>query len=315
MSPVAEKHRKTIRQAAERLIARAENARGLSGDDVVERVSAAVEKYLLESKPSASGVEIQTFVEELRADDLCLILACERGDDAAWEDLVANFDSTVKSAARKIASGADDADDLASSIWAELYGLREGSDGRRRSKLSYYSGRGSLGGWLRAVVAQLAVDQFRRVSKFVQVDEDREFEALANEAAASSNGFVSNGSNPEEKLASLDAAADVSRALKRAVSKLEPEDRLILKLYYFEGLKLKDIAETFGYHEATASRRLSRIQSDIRKLVEKELRLNFGWSEAEVKRHLSETAASLGVNLESMLGLLALAAFVQDFWA
>jgi len=53
---------------------------------------------------------------------LCLILACERGDETAWSDLVKNFDGTVKSAARKYAKNAEDAEDLAGSIWAELYG-------------------------------------------------------------------------------------------------------------------------------------------------------------------------------------------------
>ena len=141
----------------------------------------------------------RSLFDEIRADDLCLIIACERGDEGAWEDLVANFDSTVKSAARKISSNNEDAEDLASSIWAELYGLRQDADGNKKSKLAYYSGRGSLAGWLRAVVSQLAVDQFRKQSKFVQIEEDREFENLANEAAGSdSNHFGSHTENPEE---------------------------------------------------------------------------------------------------------------------
>ncbi|MEO7538515.1 MAG: hypothetical protein ABIV21_00670, partial [Pyrinomonadaceae bacterium] len=94
----------------------------------------------------------------------------------------------------------------------------------------------------------------------------------------------------------------------------ETEDRLILKMYYFADLKLKDIAAAFGYHEATASRRLTRVQTEIRKGVEKELRSKHGWTETEVKRHLSETAASLGVNLETMFAALLIAAVVQDWW-
>src|SRR3982751_6747669 len=106
---------------------------------------------------------VRHFIAEIRADDLCLIIACEHGDEQAWEDLVANFDSTVRSAARKISANNEDAEDLASSIWAELYGLRTDSDGNKKSKLAYYSGRGSLAGWLRAVVSQLAIDQHRKI--------------------------------------------------------------------------------------------------------------------------------------------------------
>jgi len=61
-------------------------------------------------------------------------------------------------------------------------------------------------------------------------------------------------------------------------------------MYYFDDLKLKDIAAVFGYHEATASRKLVRVQNDIRRSVEKGLKTRHGWSDGEVKRHLSDTA-------------------------
>lgn len=313
MGAIAEKHKNTVLEAIEHLVSRAENARGLTGADVAGRVEATIEKYLLRDNPNAAKPEIEEFVREIRADDLCLIVACERGDEKAWEDLVANFDSTVKSAARKISSNAEDAEDLASSIWAELYGLRVDADGNKKSKLAYYSGRGSLAGWLRAVVSQLAVDQFRKQAKFVQVEEDREFENLANEAANGDGPRLgSHIDNPEELYSEGRATADVSAALSSAIAALDSEDRLILKLYYFDSLKLKDIAATFGYHEATASRKLTRVQNEIRKGVEKSLKSQHGWTDSEVKRHLSETAANLGLNLETMFAALLFAALVQD---
>lgn len=315
MSPIAEKHKNTVEEAIEHLISRAENARGLRGSDIAGRVGATLEKYLLRDSPNAAHVEIEDFVHEIRADDLCLVIACERGDELAWEDLIANFDSTVKSAARKISSNQEDAEDLASSIWAELYGLRTDADGNKKSKLAYYSGRGSLAGWLRAVVSQLAIDQFRKQSKFVQIEEDREFENLANEAAHSGgNHFGSHTANPEDLFSEGQTSSDVAEALSTAIAQLETEDRLILKLYYFDDLKLKDIAATFGYHEATASRKLTRVQSEIRKGVEKSLKTQHGWTDNEVKRHLSDTAASLGVSLETMFATLLVLVLVQDFW-
>jgi hypothetical protein len=142
MSPIAEKHKNTVEEAIEHLISRAENARGLKGSDIRARVEKTIEKYLLNNEPNASHVEIEDFVRDIRADDFCLIIACERGDENAWEDMVANFDATVKSAARKISTNNEDAEDLAGSIWAELYGLRTDADGNKKSKLANYSGRG-----------------------------------------------------------------------------------------------------------------------------------------------------------------------------
>lgn len=315
MSPVADKYQQTIAEAVEHLISRAENARGMTADNLRQRVDAALEKYLFSADASPEHAEIKEFIDEIRSDDLCLILACENGDETAWEDLVANFDSTVKSAARKISSNSEDAEDLASSIWAELYGLRTDAEGNKKSKLAYYSGRGSLAGWLRAVVSQLAVDQYRKVSKFVQIEEDREFENLAAEAAGNDNHhFTSHVVNPEDELTDSLSQADVTDALAAAVASLDAEDRLIMKLYYFDDLKLKDIAATFGYHEATASRKLTRVQADIRKGVEKELKNKHGWTDNEVKKYLADTAAGLGLNLEAMFAALTLLVLMQDYW-
>lgn len=314
MTKPAEKYTATIDEAVAHLVSRAENPRGLQANEIKARVGAALQKYLFVGDASPEHPEVKEFIDEIRADDLCLIIACERGDERAWEDLVANFDSTVKSAARKISSNNEDAEDLASSIWAELYGLRTDADGNKKSKLAYYSGRGSLAGWLRAVVSQLAVDQFRKTSKFVQIEEDREFENLASEAGSDDHHFVAHTDTPEDLLTEKQTEGDVADALQAAVGSLEAEDRLILKLYYFDDLKLKDIAATFGYHEATASRKLTRVQADIRKGVEKELKSRHGWTDSEVKRYLSETAAGLGINLETMFAALLMLILLQDLW-
>jgi RNA polymerase sigma-70 factor (ECF subfamily) len=311
----AEKHQKTIDESIARLLSRAGDARRLEIGDLQPRVFASVEKYVFGDSENAGISEIKEFVDALNADDLCLIAACERGDETACDYLVKNFDATVKSAARKITSNAEDAEDLASSIWAELYGLKE-KDGKARGKLSYYSGRGSLAGWLRAVVSQLAVDGFRKNSKFVQIEEAREFENLAQESSEHSENskVVHAAETPEEALTRTEAQRDMADALKLAVADLEAEDRLIMKLYYFDDLKLKDIGATLGFHEATASRKLVRIQTEIRKLVEKNLCDKHGWQKEEVKRYLAETASKLDLSVEKLFGWLIAAAMLQEFW-
>lgn len=316
MNSIAENLQSTVTDAIERLLSRAGDSRGLQSADISVRIQLSLGKYLLRDNARPEHSEIKAFIDEIRADDLCLVIACERGDEKAWEDLVANFDATVKSAARKFASNSEDTEDLASSIWAELYGLRQDADGNKKSKLAYYSGRGSLAGWLRAVVSQLAVDQFRKQSKFVQIEESREFENLANEASGNTNNHVvSHAENPEDILTEKQTAGDVSSAVSGAIALLEPEDRLILKMYYFDDLKLKDIANTFGYHEATASRKLVRVQTEIRKSVEKSLREQHGWTDGEVKRYLSDTASKLGLNLEKLFAVMIGLAIMQDFFA
>lgn len=314
MNVAPQKYETQIRESVSRLISMAGNSRGLTADDLLPRVSKSLDKYLLRDAPSAAKPDIKEFIEALRADDLCLIAACERGDEQAWNDLVTSFNSVVKSTARNFCSNTEDVDDLANSIWAELHGLKTDAAGNPTGKIAYYSGRGSLAGWLRAVVHQLAIDQHRKLSRFVQIEEDREFENLASESAENSDNahFMGVAESPEEAFSGKEAMADVSAALKETIAQLETEDRLIIKLYYFDSLRLKEIGQMLGFHEATASRRLVKIQSDLRKGVEKRLQTDKGWQRDEVKNYLSETAAKLGIDLEKMFAALVLGVMLQE---
>src|SRR5690349_21469214 len=129
-----------MKEGAARLLARAADNRSLDVDALAPRVTATVEKYLLRDDLETPAAQINKFVDEIQADDLCLIIACERGDENAWNDLVERFTPTVRSAARSASGNEDAAEELAQSIWAELYGLRLRDDGRRATKLAYYSG-------------------------------------------------------------------------------------------------------------------------------------------------------------------------------
>lgn len=294
---------KAIREGAANLLARATDARQIEVETLVPRVRAGLEKYLLRDEPEATLEAIADFIKGLHADDLCLAVACEGGDQRAWDDLVNRYGATVRSAARHAAGSEDAAEDLAQSIWAELHGLRTRADGKPSGKLAYYSGRGSLGGWLRAVVSQLAVDQHRKQSRLVQTEEDADFDRLAQDShqVSETYGAAHTTENPESALAEKSAARDVEAALARAVSELEAEDRLLVKLYYFDDLRLREAGAVLGVHEATASRRLTRIQSDLRKRVEEILMRERGWTKTETARSLTEAAAHLETNLEMML--------------
>ena len=229
MSIGSEQIQKLLAEGVGRLLSRAGDARSLKADSLVPRIKGAVDKYLLRDDPDASTQSINEFIDGLQADDLCLIVACEHGQQTAWNDLVERFSPTVRSAARSASSNEDAAEDLAQSIWAELYGLRVRADGKPASKLAYYSGRGSLAGWLRAVVAQLAVDQHRKQSRLVQTEEDADFDRVGH-AEEGMEHFLSTGAvNPEQAIADKFAGAEMRKALARAIRELSDEDRLLVK--------------------------------------------------------------------------------------
>jgi len=295
---------RSVTAGAERLLARATEAHALEVVTLIPRIRAAVSKYLLKDDANASDASITEFIDGLQADDLCLIVACEQGDEAAWSDLVGRFTTTVRSAARSASSNEDAAEDLAQSIWAELYGLRVRADGKPTSKLAYYSGRGSLAGWLRAVVGQLAVDQHRKQSRLVQTEDDADLDRLAQHVDDGNEQLLSVGAvNPEQSLANKFAGAEMQKALARSFKELSDEDRLLVKLYYFDGLRLREAGAILGVHEATASRRLTRIHSDLRNFVERILISEKGWTKSETDRSFAELAVHLDGDLEGLISV------------
>ena len=287
---------------ARRALARASNPRALDAEYLTRRLRAVTDKYIFKHDPAADEAAVNSFLDGLHADDLCLVLACERGDDHAWNDLFEGYGTTVRSAARSASSNEAMADDVAQSIWAELHGLKSRDDGKPGGKLAYYSGVGSLGGWLRAVVGQLAIDQHRRQTKLVQAEEDSDLDRMAlDDADGNGDGAYQPSTTPEDLLSINLASADVEKALARALAELPDEDRLLMKLYYFDGLRLKEAGAVLGVHEATASRRLTRIHGEVRQKVESLLMKEHGWTKAEAARSLSEVATHLQTDVEPML--------------
>jgi RNA polymerase sigma-70 factor (ECF subfamily) len=291
-----------VREGSQRLLARAGEVRSLDVAAVAPRVRATVEKYLLRHTPQAGAAKVSEFIDALHAEELLLVVACERGDAAAWDDLVAQFRPTVLSAARSASPGEAEAEELAGSVWAELYGLRERADGRPAGKLAYYSGCGSLGGWLRAVVGQLAVDRHRRTSRLVQTEEPSEFDRAAADSHEQDGWRPPAPLDPENALLESDAARAVEESLALALQGLDAEDRLLVRLYYFDGLKLKEAGAVLGVHEATASRRLTRVHAEVRRRVEATLAGDRHWKREEIARALSDAAhAHSDADLRGML--------------
>ena len=120
----------------------------------------------VEANPAAQAA----FYRALKLPDLALAQGCALGRDAAWERFLKLYKTPVLQAAIAIAGSATAGHELADSLVADLFGLRE-QNGERRSPLASYSGRGSLLGWLRATLAQRHVDRHRRTHREQPLDD------------------------------------------------------------------------------------------------------------------------------------------------
>lgn len=206
------------------------------------------ERYLPAGAPISQHKELYL---NLRVEELALAHGCARGNEIAWETFLLRYREKLYDMAHGIAREDSAARELADSLYADLYGtnIREGT---RVSKLASYTGRGSLEGWLRTVLAQEYVNRYRRQKHLVSLDE--ESEAGIQFAAADS-----------APVSTLDLRLE--SATDEALSALAAEERFILASYYLDKRTLAEIARTFSVHESTISRKLEKLAKLLRKKI------------------------------------------------
>ena len=143
---------------------------------------------------AGSEAELRTFFLSLRIDELALARACAAGNNTAWEIFLTRYREKLYLSALRIAREDSAARELADTLYADLYGTST-RDGQRVCKLSSYTGRGSLEGWLRTVLSQEYVNRYRRTKRLVSLDEESEegvqFRAPEPEPVSTSDTRVS----------------------------------------------------------------------------------------------------------------------------
>jgi RNA polymerase sigma-70 factor (ECF subfamily) len=221
---------------------------GLNQESFASILCDVATKYL---PTGTTHAEARTFLLTLRVDELALARACAAGHNSAWEVFLTRYREKLYQSALRIAREDSAARDLADSLYAELYGTTT-RDGERVSKLASFTGRGSLEGWLRTVLAQEFVNRYRRTKRTVSLDEENE------------DGAQFAAPEPEPLLSAdprLEAATD------EALASLSGEDRMVLATYYLDGRTLAEIALLLGVHESTISRKVDKLAKLLRKKI------------------------------------------------
>jgi RNA polymerase sigma-70 factor (ECF subfamily) len=235
----------------------------------------------------AGGVsqsEARTFLLTLRVEELALARACAAGNNSAWELFLIRYREKLYQSALRVAREESAARELADSLYAELYGTNI-RDGERASKLASFTGRGSLEGWLRTVLAQEFVNRYRRTKRLVSLDEENEdgerFAAAEPEPVASADSR-------------LESATDT------ALAALPSEDRLVLAAYYLDGRTLAEVARMLGVHESTISRKVDKLAKTLRKKILAGM-MQQGMTRRQAEEALEVDVRDLQVNIRRSL--------------
>jgi RNA polymerase sigma-70 factor (ECF subfamily) len=267
---------------------------GLGKDELARVLLAIGVKYNYGLAPGvpASRAQVGAFWRALQLQDLALAHACALARDAAWQQFMARFRESLTQAATGIAGSAALGQDLADSLYSEMFGLTE-RDGQRRSPLALYSGRGSLKGFLRATLAQRHIDHHRRTG--------RETPLTAEDLPAP----------PAAPIPTLDVLSRLGASLTATLGALPPEDRFLLSAWFLDRRTLLEISHTLRVHEATVSRKVKRLTSRLHEELLGSLRES-GLSKAAALEALGTDPRDLDINLRNLLQISRPDAFLQQ---
>jgi len=254
---------------------------GLSEQEFTRILDEIAGKYLPTGTREGDALE---FCRGLRLEELALARACAAGHERAWDVFLSRYREKLYDAARSITREDSSARELADSLYADLYGT-ETRNGRRTCKLNYYTGRGSLEGWLRATLAQEYVNRYRRRQREVSLEEKTE----AGAQFAAADPPVQSAADPR-----LVGATDA------VLAALGVEERFILASYHLDGRTLAEIARTLGVHESTVSRKLEKVVRTVRERITDEL-LRRGMSRRQAEEALETDVRDVPVDVSMRL--------------
>src|SRR5437870_7998789 len=184
-----------------------------------------------------------------RIDDTMLIREAQRGNRAAFEELVRHYDQAVLRLALHLTGSEHDAQDVYQEAFLKAYK----NVGSFRFECSFYT-------WIYRIVTNLCLDQLRRRKT------RREDQAVIVDHSGDEIDILSSVSddrafsNPAKELDRKVLAGRIQEAL----GKLTPRERMVFELKHYQGLRLRTIGEMLNTTEETAKNTLFRATKKLR---------------------------------------------------
>ncbi len=184
-----------------------------------------------------------------RMNDAELIREAQRGNHAAFEELVRQYDNQVLRLAYHLTRSEQDAQDIYQEAFLKAYR----NINNFRFECSFYT-------WIYRIVTNLCLDhlrkrQVRKEDSGVSVDSEGDAYDLLDQVADQRSG-----ASPEKDLMRRELGGRIAKALQ----KLTPRERMVFEMKHYQGLKLRTIGEILNTTEETAKNTLFRGTQKLR---------------------------------------------------
>ena len=171
------------------------------------------------------------------AKDEELVKAAQKGDMAAFEELVARHRDKIFARAFSMMRNEDDATDLSQEAWVKGW-----------QRLVQFQGDSSFATWMTRIVINLCLDQLRKQKRI----RSESIDEMNEETGGVERQLPVINPNPTEGL----ERHELRQRIDKALGQLSHEHRTVLVLHEFEELEYKLIAKKMGCSIGTVMSRL-----------------------------------------------------------
>jgi RNA polymerase sigma-70 factor (ECF subfamily) len=228
----------------------------------------------------------QQVLRGVRAADLYLACACARGNGTAIAALEATYFARLEPALPRAPDPRAFASEVRAALRERLFVAAAGDT----PKITEYSGRSDLAGWLRVVAVRLALNLLRKDKRNVAGSHDEMIAALP-----------APGDDPELLHLKGKYKSEFRQALVEAAAALSVRDRNLLRQHHVDGLGMEQLAELYHVHRVTAVRWVVRARETLASETRRALRRRLRVDKQELDSIMRLVRSRLDMSIKTLL--------------
>lgn len=179
--------------------------------------------------------------------DLDLIQRAKLGDMGAFEELVFRYDRQVLTIAARYVQSAEDAKDIYQEVFLKVF-----------RSLPKFQMRSQFSTWLFRITTNVCLSHRTKRKRHVHTSLSQDSE---DEHGGTLADTIRDKSATDEDLEKTDTALHVAHA----VETLSPKQKLVFTMKYYDGYKIREIAQMTGLNEGTVKRYLFASTRKVRR--------------------------------------------------
>jgi RNA polymerase sigma-70 factor (ECF subfamily) len=175
-----------------------------------------------------------------------LVSLCKKENQLAQLEVYNRYNKAMYNVAVRIVKNTAEAEDVMQESFIAAF-----------DKIDSFKGTATFGAWLKRIVVNNSISQYKKSARFVSVD-DYDGVVIVDETEEMSSEGIS-----EAEMASVEASQ-----LMRGLDLLNDKYRQVISLHYMEGYDYEEIGQILNVSNGNARTLLSRAKESLRKKIE-----------------------------------------------